>query len=168
VRRGELADRGLDCSIRLLSRYLRTMQVTGAVPTPGPEPPTTRTLVRWLMSPPDRLDEDQQHQLKDTRQTCPHLDALCGHVRAFAQILTNRQGAAKLRDWTFAVKADDLPALKTFAVVLDKDWSAIVAGVALPLSSGVVEGSVNIDQDGQAADIGRAGLPLLRKRVLLL
>jgi hypothetical protein len=80
VLRRELADRGLDCSIRLLSRYLRTMQATGTLPTPGPEPPTTRTLVKWLMSPLDRLDEDQQRQLKAARQACPHLDALCGHI----------------------------------------------------------------------------------------
>ncbi|GAA2064262.1 hypothetical protein GCM10009839_89650 [Catenulispora yoronensis] len=46
VLRRELAERGLDCSIRLLSRYLRTMQATGAIPTAGPQPPTTRTLVR--------------------------------------------------------------------------------------------------------------------------
>jgi hypothetical protein len=80
VLRRELADRGLDCSIRLLSRYLRTMQATGTLPTPGPEPPTTRTLVKWLMSPLDRLDEEQQRQLKAARQACPHLDALCGHI----------------------------------------------------------------------------------------
>jgi len=168
VLRRELADRGLDCSIRLLSRYLRTMQATGAIPTPGPEPPTTRTLVRWLMSPPDKLDEDQQRQLKAARQTCPHLDALYSHIRSFARILTNRQGATKLRDWAFAVRADDLPALKTFATGLDKDWSAIAAGVTLPWSSGMVEGSVNKVKMVKRQMYGRAGLPLLRKRVLLL
>lgn len=120
------------------------------------------------MSPPDRLDEDQKRQLKDARQACPHLDALCGHIRAFAQILTNRQGATKLRDWAFAVKADDLPALKTFAAGLDKDWSAVVAGVTLPWSSGMVEGSVNKIKMVKRQMYGRAGLPLLRKRVLLL
>ncbi|GAA2064258.1 hypothetical protein GCM10009839_89640 [Catenulispora yoronensis] len=120
------------------------------------------------MSPPDRLDEDQQCQLKDVRQTCPHLGALCGHIRAFAPILTNRQGTAKLRYWAFAVKADDLPALKTFATGLDKDSSAIVAGVTLPWSSGVVEGSVNKIKMVKRQMYGRAGLPLLRKRVLLL
>jgi transposase len=120
------------------------------------------------MSPSDKLDEDQQRQLKAARQTCPHLDALCGHIRAFAQILTNRQGATKLRDWAFAVKADDLPALKTFATGLDKDWSAIAASVTLPWSSGMVEGSVNKIKMVKQQMYGRAGLPLLRKRVLLL
>jgi transposase len=112
VLRRELAERGGDCSIRLLTRYLRTMQVTGVIPRHGPEPPTTRTLVGWLMRPPGGLTEDQQRQLKAALATCPHLDALAGHIRAFARILTKRQGAAKLRDWVSAVRADDLPALK--------------------------------------------------------
>ena len=63
------------------------------------------------------------------------------------------------------MKADDLTALKTFATGLDKDWSAIVAGVTLPWSSGTVEVSVNKIKRQM---YGRAGLPLLRKRVLLL
>lgn len=70
----------------------------------------------------------------------------CGHIRAFARILTDRQGAAKLRDWEFAVKTDDLPALKTFATGLDKDWSAIVAGVTIPWS----KWSSDRCMDGQA------------------
>jgi transposase len=131
VLRRELAERGQDCSIRLLTRYLRTMQATGAIPAPGPEPPTTRALVGWLMRPPGTLDEDQRRDLKTALATCPHLDSLAGHIRAFARILTKRQGAAKLRAWVCAVRAEDLPALKSFAAGLDKDWSAAVAGVTL-------------------------------------
>jgi len=143
VLRRELADRGLDCSTRLLGRFLRTMEVTGAIPARGPEPPSTRALVGWLMRPPGTLDEDQQRQLKAALAACPHLDALAGHIRTFAQITTERQGTAKLRDCAAAVQADDLHALKTFATGLNKDWSAVVAGVTLPWSSGMLEGTVN-------------------------
>jgi transposase len=144
------------------------MEVTGAVATRSLQPPTTRTLVGWLMRPPGTLEEDQLRQLKTALAACPHLDALAGHVRVFAKILTKCQGAGKLRDWVFAVKADDLHALNTFAVGLNKDWSAVVAGVTLPWSSGMVEGAVNKIKMLKRQMYGRAGLPLLRKRVLLL
>ncbi|WTW93483.1 ISL3 family transposase [Streptomycetaceae bacterium NBC_01309] len=168
VLRRELAERGLECSIRLLTRYLRTMQVSGTIRASGPEPPTTRALVGLLMRPFGALDDDQQHQLKTALAACPQLDALARHVRIFARILTKRQGATGLREWVLAVRADDLPALKAFAAGLEKDWSAVVAGVTLAWSSGMVEGTVTKIKMVKRQMYGRAGLPLLRKRVLLL
>jgi transposase len=145
------------------------MQATGAVPACGrPEPPPTRTLVGWLMRPPGTLDEAQRRQLKAALTACPELDALATHIRAFARILTKRQGATKLRDWVHCARADNLPALKTFATGLDKDWSAVAAAVTLEWSSGMVKGTVNKIKMLKRQMSGRADLPLLRKRVLLL
>ncbi|MBA9050506.1 MULTISPECIES: transposase [Streptomyces] len=48
-----------------------------------------------------------------------------------------------LPQWIKAVRADDLPSLHTFANGLERDLAAVTAGLALPWSSGVVEGHVN-------------------------
>jgi len=51
---------------------------------------------------------------------------------------------------------------------LDKDWSAVVAAVTLAWSSGMVEGTANKIKMVKRQMHGRAGLPLLRKRILSL
>ncbi|MFE6900658.1 hypothetical protein ACFVFJ_27890 [Streptomyces sp. NPDC057717] len=73
---------------------------------------------------------------------CPELDALTGHVRSFARMLTERQGE-RLPEWLDAVRQDDLPSLHTLTAGIDRDRDAVIAGLTLPWSSGVVEGHVN-------------------------
>ncbi|WP_406429009.1 transposase [Streptomyces sp. NBC_00147] len=45
--------------------------------------------------------------------------------------------------WLDAVRRDDLPSLHTLAAGIDRDRDAVIAGLTLPWSSGVVEGHVN-------------------------
>ncbi|MFD5608395.1 transposase [Streptomyces sp. NPDC127064] len=97
---------------------------------------------------------------------CPELEALAGHVRSFAQILTERQGQ-RLPQWLHAIRQDDLPGLHTLAAGIDHDRAAVIAGLTLPWSSGVVEGHVNRIKMLKRQMFGRAGFALLRKRVLL-
>ncbi|MET7931813.1 transposase [Streptomyces sp. NPDC005349] len=97
---------------------------------------------------------------------CPELEAFTRHVRSFAQILTERQGQ-RLPEWLDAVRQDDLPGLHTLAAGIDRDCDAVVAGLTLPWSSGVVEGHVNPIKMLKRQMFGRAGFNLLRKRVLL-
>ncbi len=66
-----------------------------------------------------------------------------------------------------AVRADDLPSLHTFVNGLERDLAAVTAGLTLPWSSGIVEGHVNRIKMIKRQMYGRAGLGLLRKRVLL-
>ncbi len=79
-----------------------------------PALPKIRAITRWLLTNPDSLDQDEAVQLKQARERCPHLDALAGHVTAFAEILTGRHGD-RLDDWIAAVEADDQPDLHSFA-----------------------------------------------------
>ncbi|GCB43966.1 hypothetical protein [Streptomyces sp. NL15-2K] len=55
-------------------------------------------------------------------------------------MLTERRGE-RLPDRLDAVRQDDLPSLHTLAAGIDRD--AVIAGLTLPWSSGVVEGHVN-------------------------
>lgn len=97
---------------------------------------------------------------------CPELDALTGDVRSFGQMLTERQGE-RLPQWLDAVRQDDLPGLHTLAAGIDRDRDAVMAGLTLPWSSGVVEGHVNRIKMLKRQMSGRAGFQLLRRRVLL-
>ncbi|MFF6980958.1 transposase [Streptomyces sp. NPDC008343] len=57
---------------------------------------------------------------------CPELEALTGHVRSFAQILTERQGQ-RLPDWLDAVRQDALPGLHILAAGIDRNLAAVIA-----------------------------------------
>ncbi|TVZ76276.1 hypothetical protein [Streptomyces sp. BK340] len=119
------------------------------------------------MDPPpscETLTETEQLQLKAVRTHCSELDALTRHVRSFATMLTERQGEL-LPDWLDAVRQDDRPSLHTLAAGIDRD--AVIAGLSLPWSSGVVEGHVNRIKMLKRQMFGRAGFTLPRKRVLM-
>ena len=106
-------------------------------------PPKTRQVTRWLLTNPDHLDPASQAQLDAARAQCPHLDALAGHVRAFAKIMTRRQGLLELEDWLAGAEASDLPQLRSFAHGIRRDQQAVTAGLSLHWSSAAMEGNVN-------------------------
>ena len=136
-------------------------------PPAAPAPPKARDITRWITHPPRTTSTpDDQAALARARARCPHLDALAGHVAAFAHILTGRHGD-RLDDWIAAVDANDLPALHSFTHGLRLDLDAVRNGLTLPWSSGKVEGNVNRLKMLKRQMYGRAGFPLLRKRVLL-
>jgi transposase len=91
-------------------------------------------------------------------------DALAGHFTEFAKILTGLHGD-RLDDWITAVEADDQPDLHSFARGLKRVHDAVLNGLTMPWSSGVVEGNVNRMLKRQM--YGRATFGLLCKRVLL-
>ncbi|MFG2869559.1 transposase [Streptomyces sp. NPDC048338] len=97
---------------------------------------------------------------------CPELDALAGHVRSFAHMLTQLHGH-QLPAWIEAATAADLPSLQRFARNLERDIDAVTAGRSQPWNSGVVEDHVNRIKMLKRQMFGRAGFELLRKRVLL-
>lgn len=162
----ELTERGVQCNIRLITRYLRTLQVNGYLPAPGPAPPKTRKLVSNIMRDPACLGAADEQQLKTALSACPELDALHRHIQAFAELMTKHEGQ-HLGAWIEQVRADNLPALHAFASGLENDWDAVVAGLTLPWSSGPVEGTVTKIKLFKRQSHGKAGLPLLRKRLLL-
>jgi len=126
-----------------------------------------RQITRWLLSQPEHLQLDERDQLAAVQDRCPHLDALAGHVRSFAEMMTGRRGEQQLEDWLTAVEADDQPRLHSFAAGIRNDQQAVTNGLTLPYSSGKVEGNVNKIKMLKRQMYGRAGFALLRKRVIL-
>ncbi|AEV87151.1 transposase [Actinoplanes sp. SE50] len=80
--------------------------------------------------------------------------------------MTARDGQ-RLNDWIAAVVADDQPDLRSFTAGLRRDHDAVVNGLTMTYSSGVVEGHVNRIKMIKRQMYGRANLDLLRKRILL-
>jgi transposase len=170
------ATQGWTGSVQAVERYVRQFRAAdgrtraGRSPRPAPTAPPapkTRHVTRWLLTRPDRLDPDDQARLTAVKASCPHLDALAGHVRSFAEMMTRRQGLLALEDWLTAVEADDQPQLRSFANGIRRDQQAVTAGLTLRYSSAAMEGNVNKIKMIKRQMYGRAGFPLLRKRVLL-
>lgn len=150
-----------------VQRYLRPFRHgRGHAPLPGPKPPTVREVTSWIMTHPDHLKEAETTKLRGIRDRDQDLDRLTSHVRAFAEMMTGRHGE-RLDDWITSVEQDTLAPLASFARNLRRDHDAVRNGLSLPYSSGPVEGAINRLKMLKRQMFGRAGLALLRKRVLL-
>ncbi|MEU9197937.1 transposase [Streptomyces hundungensis] len=137
--------------------------VRGAPAGAPPRPPTVRQVTGWLTRHPATLNEEDRAGLKEVLAHCPELDQAAGHVRDFGEILTDRLSAT-LPTWIDAVDASQLTG---FALHLLRDLDAVTAGLTLHWSSGSIEGAVNRIKKIKRQLYGRAGFPLLRKRILL-
>ncbi|GAA2286593.1 ISL3 family transposase [Streptomyces atrovirens] len=160
----EIIPLGYQGSYGIVSAYLRKKRTSPRPVTA--QPPAPRAVTRWILSRPETLTELEQLRLKAVLAECPELNALAGHVRSFARMLTERQGE-RLPQWLDAVRQNDLPSLHSLTAGIDRDRAAVIAGLTLPWSSGVVEGHVNRIKMLKRQMFGRAGFDLLRKRVLL-
>ena len=54
------------------------------------------------MREPDKLEADEQSRLQALLDRCPELNALAGHVRAFAEMIREMRGD-RLQQWMDAV-----------------------------------------------------------------
>jgi len=155
--------RGSDKTVR---RYLQPFRATLTAPPPKPTPPTVRAVTSWLTRRPEDLTESQTLRLKNILARSPALQTTRDLVRGFAEMLTQRQGH-DLPAWMDRVEQVGSAALRSFVAGLRTDLEAVTAGLTLHWSSGQVEGTINRIKMLKRQMYGRAGLDLLRKRVLL-
>ena len=142
----------------------------GPAPVPRPRRPAAPQAPpgpRWIMTHPDHLASDDAANLARLLDASPALAAAAGHVRSFAGMMTRRQGLLALEDWLTAVEAGDQPALHSFARGIRRDQQAVTAGLALPFSSGALEGKNCKIKYLKRLMYGRANFDLLRKMALL-
>ena len=92
----------------------------------------------------------------------PRLQAAAEQIRGFAAIVRARDPAA-LKPWLEAAAASELGG---FVAGLRQDEAAVHAAIGEPWSNGSVEGQVNRLKLIKRSMYGRAGLDLLRQRVL--
>lgn len=74
--------------------------------------------------------------------------------------------AQPLRGWLSDLEQSGIKELRAFAVGLDRDFDAVRAALETPYSNGQVEGQVNRLKTIKRGMYGRAGLDLLKARVL--
>jgi len=160
----EIRQLGYTGSYCVVRSYLNEHRPAGK---PLPQvPPTVRDVTGWITRHPDSLTGDDRPRLNAVLDRCPELNAASGQVRAFAVMMAQLTGQ-DLPQWITDVKAAGLPGLSSFAKGLEQDLDAVTAGLTSRWNSGPVEGRVNHIKMIKRQMFGRAGLPLLRKRVLL-
>ena len=92
----EPQQRGWAGSVKTVRRYVAPFRQALAAPAPGPAVPKTRQITRWLLTRPDRLRPEEQEQLGQITERCPHIQALAGYVTSFAEMMTGRTGRQDL------------------------------------------------------------------------
>lgn len=131
-----------------------------------PRPPVLARQAMFLfLRGPEGLETKEQETLMLLRSLHPEVDQAYELVQQFAHMLRTRTGE-RLDDWLGKVKESRIRELQGFVVGVIQDKAAVVAGLTLLQSNGLVEGKVNKLKLIKRMGYGRANFPLLRQRVL--
>ncbi len=143
-----------------LRKKAQTLPLTVAVALPSARQ------ARWLfLQPSAELTQEQQESL---RLLCEHDPAL-HHVYEMLQRFTSMVrtlSADPLESWLEEVEASQFSELHPFARGIRQDLAAVAAGLSMPWSQGVVEGTVNKIKTHKRLMYGRASFKLLRQKIL--
>lgn len=161
----EICALGFQGSIQTTRRYLRPFKPSGSTPTEPRPAPRPRRIVRWIMTNPGHLADEDALTLKEVRAACTELDATTRHVRDFATMLRDLTGH-QLPAWMERIEHDPLPALHSLVNGLRRDQDAVIAGLSSSWSSGQVEGQNTRAKRVKRDGYGRANFDLLRTRIL--
>jgi transposase len=120
----------------------------------------------WLfVRTPSDLDETERQDLALICQASPTASLVYELVQDFMNMLRHRRGE-RLDDWLRSVRDSHIKELQSFVRSIERDKAAVLAGLTLPHSNGIVEGKVNKLKLIKRMGFGRAGVPLVRQRVL--
>jgi transposase len=118
-----------------------------------------------LGQPRVRLSERQADTVDALKAQCPGFTTMRRLVLSFRTIL--RVGrVATLRRWMTRAAATGIEAVQRFVRKLRQDLRAVEGAVTEPWSNGPVEGHINRLKMLRRQMYGRAGVELLRARVL--
>ncbi len=151
-----------DQVIRLLPEGKKHAAKTGTL---SPTPLSSKSAAFLFLRQSEKLEADEQETLITLRQLDPELELAYDLVEQFAQMLRTRTGE-RLDAWLENARASQIRELQGFARSVERDKSAVVAGLTLPQNNGLVEGHVNKLKLIKRMGYGRAGISLLRQRVL--
>jgi transposase len=141
---------------------IRTADPTTLVPTHRISPKIAASL---LMKIPEALSARQRHIIDHLKERCPGFAQLRQLALGFRTILL-RGTPASLRDWMHRARQSGMAALKRFVKNLERDFPAVSAAVTTDWSNGPIEGHINRLKVIKRHMYGRAGVELLRARLL--
>ena len=160
----EIRDLGYDGSYSVVRNYLDQIRPAR---TPLPQaPPTVRDVTNWLTRRPDSLTGDEKPRLTAILTAAPS----CRQHRtrsAHSPACSPSSPARTCPSGSPMPATPGCPASRRSPRGLKQDLDAVTSGLTMPWSSGPVEGRVNHIKMIKRQMFGRAGLPLLRKRVPL-
>jgi transposase len=128
-------------------------------------PVLSRQASFFFLGRPEKLSTEEQETVLTLRQIHPEVDLAYELVQQFTQMLRTRTGE-RLDAWLAQAQSSKLPELQSFAAGIEKDKDAVRNGLTWPINNGMVEGHVTKLKLIKRQGYGRAGFPLLRKRVL--
>lgn len=134
---------------------------------PHQRPPSPREVARWITTSPLNRTLDTAERLQRLLAQCPELERAHVLVRAFAAMFDTGDPGA-LPDWLNQLETSCLPGLPSLAKVIREDLPAVVQAITSPYSSGVNEGRITDVKLQKRLMAGRAKVPLLRQRVVLI
>jgi len=172
----ELQAQGYKGGAGTLYRFLRSLRGYSASPEARaeraptvPEPPFQQFSAQkavWLfVRDLSDLKKAEQEELNAIRQASPTANTLYELVQDFMSILRRREGE-RLDTWLENVRKSQIHELQKMVRSIERDKAAVLAGLTLPHSNGVVEGKVHKLKFLKRMGFGRAGFALLRQRVL--
>ncbi|WP_435886763.1 ISL3 family transposase [Streptomyces microflavus] len=134
---------------------------------PRERPPSPREAARWITTHPHRRNLHINDRLSRLLDHCPELRQTHDLVRRFAAMLDNRD-ATPLTTWLNDLAHSGLAPLAGLAGAFREDQHAVAQGITTPYNSGVNEGRITDVKLQKRLMAGRAGVPLLRHRVVLI
>ena len=142
----------------------------------GPVLPTSRQLAWLLVQPVSALDAaaaavvahvEQDDTATAVARLARRFTALIRAAGVGSTAAQGRDPVADLTTWLTEAMTCGATAIATFAAGLEGDAAAVKAALTEPWSSGQVEGQVNRLKLIKRQSYGRAGLDLLRQRMVL-
>jgi transposase len=147
-------------------RITRRRKSGSPAPIVAIDKPLTPSRATWLiLRREDTLTEDEKHQRARLHAQEGAIAEAIALTQDFAALVRQRQ-PEQLDTWLERATASSLQAFKSFANGLRADYEAVKAGVTLLWSTGPVEGQINRLKMLKRQMYGRAGIGLLRQRVL--
>jgi len=161
-------------SARTVSRCITRLRQASAAgwapatqtsPYTRPQGPSARAVSFTWVCPEATRAQDAQRYIDQLLHAEPTMAQAYTLSQAFLGLVRERRGDA-LAAWMTEASASEMAALARCAQGLQEDLAAITAGLTLPWSNGAVEGHVNRLKLLKRQSYGRAGVGLLRQRVM--
>lgn len=166
----EVGEMGYDGDARSFRRWVKIRLRDGIAATPGGsrkirldwKPPSPRRAMRLLVSPADTVAPMDRQFVETLRAASLAIAHATDLAQRFHVMLVGRDIEA-LDPWLAEAAASSLA---SFARGVSRDVDAVRAALTLPWSTGPVEGKINKLKLIKRSMYGRAGLDLLRARVM--
>lgn len=110
--------------------------------------------------------ESDNPKLAELYKSSPQIKELLSVCQNFRDMINGNTYDKDIRKWIEKAKATRNMALTNFAYGIEKDWEAVQAAIDIPFSNGLLEGTVNKIKAVKRQMYNRAGIKLLRAKII--